>query len=94
LKNGRSVAHVAAAPQFSSFTSNESISRHNLSKGMYTKTFVRATADYITNEPNLLSFKKGEIIQIITSDNWLYGRISNQYGNLPANYVHIPLWFK
>uniref|UniRef100_F1KSK8 Myosin-XV n=1 Tax=Ascaris suum TaxID=6253 RepID=F1KSK8_ASCSU len=60
-----------------------------------TKTFVRATADYITNEPNLLSFKKGEIIQIISrndsyapaSDNWLYGKIGNQYGNLPANYV-------
>lgn len=58
---------------------------------------MKAIADYITNEPNLLSFKKDEIIQIIShsrndlqnhsNDNWLYGRIGSKYGNLPANYV-------
>ncbi|VDK50806.1 unnamed protein product [Anisakis simplex] len=43
----------------------------------------------------MLSFKKGDVIQIITRNdtyaplngNWLYGKIGNQYGNLPANYV-------
>ncbi|VDN93529.1 unnamed protein product [Brugia pahangi] len=59
---------------------------------------MRAVADYITNEPNLLSFSKGDIIQIINrndgtlpmeqnSEQWLYGRIGNHFGNLPANYV-------
>uniref|UniRef100_A0A0N5AY31 SH3 domain-containing protein n=1 Tax=Syphacia muris TaxID=451379 RepID=A0A0N5AY31_9BILA len=59
------------------------------------KIFVRATADYITKEPNLLSFKKDDIIQIITRNNqrndsdgeWLFGKIDNRYGNLPASYV-------
>jgi hypothetical protein len=63
------------------------------------KNYVRAIADYITNEPNLLSFKAGDIIQLIRRDQrtpiapfasnvqWLYGRIDNRYGNLPADYV-------
>ncbi|VDD88673.1 unnamed protein product [Enterobius vermicularis] len=59
------------------------------------KVFVRATADYVTNEPNLLSFKKDDVIQIITrldqhqdpEGEWLFGKIDNRYGNLPANYV-------
>uniref|UniRef100_A0A183EIG9 SH3 domain-containing protein n=1 Tax=Gongylonema pulchrum TaxID=637853 RepID=A0A183EIG9_9BILA len=62
------------------------------------RTFVRAITDYITNEPNLLSFSKGDIIQIISRDDgtlpveqdtgqWLYGRIGNHFGNLSANYV-------
>ncbi|VDM11903.1 unnamed protein product [Wuchereria bancrofti] len=62
------------------------------------RIYMRAIADYITNEPNLLSFSKGDIIQIINrndgtlpmeknSEQWLYGRIDNHFGNLPANYV-------
>ncbi|MCP9262373.1 BMA-HUM-4 [Dirofilaria immitis] len=62
------------------------------------RIYMRAIADYITNEPNLLSFSKGDIIQIINrndgiltmeqnNEQWLYGRIGNQFGNLPANYV-------
>ncbi|VDO46411.1 unnamed protein product [Brugia timori] len=62
------------------------------------RIYMRAVADYITNEPNLLSFSKGDIIQIINrndgtlpmeqnSEQWLYGRIGNHFGNLPANYV-------
>ncbi|EFO15871.2 hypothetical protein LOAG_12639 [Loa loa] len=62
------------------------------------RIYMRAIADYITNEPNLLSFSKGDIIQIINrndgtlpmeqnSEQWLYGRIGNHFGNLPANYV-------
>ncbi|KAK5964470.1 hypothetical protein GCK32_002933, partial [Trichostrongylus colubriformis] len=62
------------------------------------KKFVRATADYITKQPNLLSFKKGDTIELIPlpsgevapSGSWLYGKIGNRYGNLPAQYV-IPL---
>ncbi|VDN04134.1 unnamed protein product [Thelazia callipaeda] len=61
-------------------------------------TYMRAIANYVTNEPNLLSFSKGDIIQIISRSNetfpeeqnneqWLYGKIGNNFGNLPANYV-------
>ncbi|CAJ0945211.1 unnamed protein product, partial [Mesorhabditis belari] len=59
------------------------------------KVFKRAAADYITKEPNLLSFVKGDVIEIIEVDDddekpargWLYGRIGNRYGHLPEDYV-------
>ncbi|KAK6765864.1 hypothetical protein RB195_025653 [Necator americanus] len=62
------------------------------------KQFVRATADYVTKQPNLLSFKKGETIELVPlpngevtpSGSWLYGKIGNRYGSLPAQYV-VPL---
>uniref|UniRef100_A0A7I4Z6U8 Myosin motor domain-containing protein n=1 Tax=Haemonchus contortus TaxID=6289 RepID=A0A7I4Z6U8_HAECO len=62
------------------------------------KKFVRATADYVTKQPNLLSFKKGDTIElvplpngeVVPSGSWLYGKIGNRYGSLPAQYV-IPL---
>ncbi|WKY16951.1 hypothetical protein Q1695_001507 [Nippostrongylus brasiliensis] len=62
------------------------------------KQFVRATADYVTKQPNLLSFKRGDTIELVPlpngevapSGSWLYGKIGNRYGNLPAQYV-IPL---
>ncbi|KIH68670.1 myTH4 domain protein [Ancylostoma duodenale] len=71
------------------------------------KQFVRATADYVTKQPNLLSFKKGDTIELVCvgmvkfkvplpngevapSGSWLYGKIGNRYGNLPAQYV-VPL---
>uniref|UniRef100_A0A0N4WSV2 SH3 domain-containing protein n=1 Tax=Haemonchus placei TaxID=6290 RepID=A0A0N4WSV2_HAEPC len=65
------------------------------------KKFVRATADYVTKQPNLLSFKKGDTIELVilnklmdtvwaTAGSWLYGKIGNRYGSLPAQYV-IPL---
>ncbi|KAL6722500.1 hypothetical protein Aduo_017619 [Ancylostoma duodenale] len=62
------------------------------------KQFVRATADYVTKQPNLLSFKKGDTIELVPlpngevapSGSWLYGKIGNRYGNLPAQYV-VPL---
>uniref|UniRef100_A0A915Q1R9 SH3 domain-containing protein n=1 Tax=Setaria digitata TaxID=48799 RepID=A0A915Q1R9_9BILA len=68
------------------------------SNGGKVRIYVRAIADYVTNEPNLLSFVKGDIIQIInrndgilsmdqSNEQWLYGRIGNHFGNLPANYV-------
>ncbi|VDM92805.1 unnamed protein product, partial [Litomosoides sigmodontis] len=74
------------------------IDKMMLVNGGKVRTYMRAIADYVTNEPNLLSFSKGDIIQIINrndgtmpmeqnSDQWLYGRIGNHFGNLPANYV-------
>ncbi|KHJ96970.1 myTH4 domain protein, partial [Oesophagostomum dentatum] len=61
------------------------------------KQFVRATADYVTKQPNLLSFKKGDTIELVPLPNgevapsgWLYGKIGNRYGSLPAQYV-VPL---
>uniref|UniRef100_A0A915K2X2 SH3 domain-containing protein n=1 Tax=Romanomermis culicivorax TaxID=13658 RepID=A0A915K2X2_ROMCU len=58
------------------------------------KQFVRAISDYITKEPNLLNFNKGDIIQLLPNmqDNqldsgWLYGKLNNKFGNFPAEYV-------
>ncbi|KAE9414672.1 hypothetical protein Angca_006777 [Angiostrongylus cantonensis] len=62
------------------------------------KQFVRATSDYITKQSNLLSFKKGDTIELIPlptseltpSGSWFYGKIGNRYGSLSAQYV-VPL---
>ncbi|CAJ0583911.1 unnamed protein product, partial [Mesorhabditis spiculigera] len=57
------------------------------------KVFMRAVTDYITKEPNLLSFVKGDVIEILTPEDevvpvgWLHGRLGNRYGNLPKDYV-------
>uniref|UniRef100_A0A1I7WYG5 Myosin motor domain-containing protein n=1 Tax=Heterorhabditis bacteriophora TaxID=37862 RepID=A0A1I7WYG5_HETBA len=59
------------------------------------KQFVRAKADFITKQSNLLSFKQGDIIELVPSPDgenaptgsWLYGKIGNQFGSLPAQYV-------
>lgn len=62
------------------------------------KQFVRAISDYITKHLKLLSFRKGNTIELVPlpagevapSGSWLYGKIGNRYGYLPAQYV-IPL---
>lgn len=65
-----------------------------LSEGVQRRQFVVATADYFTREPNLLSFRKGDRIELLTPDDdqpqpvgWLFGRIDNRYGNLPEDYI-------
>ncbi len=66
------------------------------------KQYVRAVADYVTKQPNLLSFKKGDVVQLIrdcdssesdtaAADNgqpgWLYGKLAGRFGNFPSDYV-------
>ncbi|KRX63935.1 Unconventional myosin-XV [Trichinella sp. T9] len=58
------------------------------------KEYVRATADYITEEPNLLSFRKGDIIQLVKTmpdahpgSGWLYGKINTKYGFFPKEHL-------
>ncbi|KAJ1345947.1 hypothetical protein KIN20_000589 [Parelaphostrongylus tenuis] len=65
---------------------------------MQRRQFLRATSDYVTKQPNLLSFSKGDTIELVplpTSEvtppgSWLYGKIGNRFGSLPAQYV-VPL---
>ncbi|XP_032227086.2 unconventional myosin-XV isoform X2 [Nematostella vectensis] len=53
--------------------------------------YVRAMYDYVTQEPNLLSFKKGDVIQIIDKpdieEGWLFGVFASNNGYFPAEYV-------
>uniref|UniRef100_A0A8R1HLW9 Uncharacterized protein n=1 Tax=Caenorhabditis japonica TaxID=281687 RepID=A0A8R1HLW9_CAEJA len=59
------------------------------------RNFVRALEDYVTSEVNHLSFKKGDVIELLQKPegdsppvgNWLYGRIDNRFGYLLAQYV-------
>ncbi|UMM40185.1 hypothetical protein L5515_016916 [Caenorhabditis briggsae] len=67
-----------------------------LSGGVVPKRkFVRALEDYVTSEVNHLSFKQGDVIELLPSPesemppvgNWMYGRIENRFGYLLAQYV-------
>ncbi|CAI2356602.1 unnamed protein product [Caenorhabditis sp. 36 PRJEB53466] len=67
-----------------------------LSGGVVQKRkFVRALEDYVTSEVNHLSFKRGDVIELLPAPegdtppvgNWLYGRIENRFGFLLAQYV-------
>ncbi|CAL2049495.1 unnamed protein product [Caenorhabditis brenneri] len=67
-----------------------------LSGGVVPKRkFVRALEDYVTSEVNHLSFKQGDVIELLPVPeaetppvgNWLYGRIENRFGFLLAQYV-------
>ncbi|CAD6189023.1 unnamed protein product [Caenorhabditis auriculariae] len=59
------------------------------------RKLVRALENYATNEPNHLSFNRGDIIELLPAPegdappigNWLYGRIGNQFGYLLPRYV-------
>lgn len=54
-----------------------------------------ALSDYVTNESNLLSFYKHDIIQLVRNPDskppatgvWLYGKLGEKFGWLPADYV-------
>ena len=47
--------------------------------------------DYVTQDPALLNFKKGDVIQIVhnpeVEDGWLYGIFDKRSGYFPAEYV-------
>eukprot|EP00081_Caenorhabditis_elegans_P009581 NP_001294790.1 Heavy chain, Unconventional Myosin [Caenorhabditis elegans] len=67
-----------------------------LSGGVVPKRkFVRALEDYVTSEVNHLSFKQGDVIELLQEPegetppvgNWLYGKIENRFGFLLAQYV-------
>ncbi|CAG0888186.1 unnamed protein product, partial [Cyprideis torosa] len=53
--------------------------------------YARAVADYVTQEPTLLSFRKGDIIKVTSSKNnepgWLSGVVNGRGGVFPAEYV-------
>ncbi|CAI5456126.1 unnamed protein product [Caenorhabditis angaria] len=59
------------------------------------RRLVRALDDYVTNEHNHLSFKKGDVIELLPSPegefppsgDWLYGRIENRFGYLLLQYI-------
>uniref|UniRef100_A0A7E4VMD7 Myosin motor domain-containing protein n=1 Tax=Panagrellus redivivus TaxID=6233 RepID=A0A7E4VMD7_PANRE len=60
------------------------------------KSFVTAISNYQIKDANLLSFRRGDIVQIVKPDvqnqapsagNWLYGKIGNRFGWFPAEYV-------
>nr|XP_027224871.1 unconventional myosin-XV-like [Penaeus vannamei] len=56
------------------------------------REFVRAIADYMTTGSTLLNFKKGDIIRIITTDQfgdngWLQGTLDGRSGLFPMEYV-------
>ena len=55
-----------------------------------------ATVDYKIKEPNVLSFRSGDIIQVVKENkqdkppatgNWLYGKIGSRFGWFPVEYV-------
>ncbi|CDW54393.1 MyTH4 and SH3 9 domain containing protein [Trichuris trichiura] len=53
---------------------------------------LRATSDYVTAEPNLLSFRKGQVIQLVKTisgvhPGWLYGKIDSNYGFFPKEHL-------
>ncbi|CAG0891501.1 unnamed protein product [Darwinula stevensoni] len=54
--------------------------------------FVRAVSDYITREPTLLSFRKGDVIRVVHKNTylekgWLHGVINGHSGIFPKEYV-------
>ncbi|GMT35451.1 hypothetical protein PFISCL1PPCAC_26748, partial [Pristionchus fissidentatus] len=56
-----------------------------------TRNFVIGSSDYITNEPDHLSFAKGQRIELAEKSGvprgWMHGRIHNRYGIFPAEHV-------
>lgn len=52
-------------------------------------------ADYSTKKDNILSFSRGDFIQLIsdpdtqcpTSGKWIFGKLENCFGWVPADYV-------
>ncbi|GMR61444.1 hypothetical protein PMAYCL1PPCAC_31639 [Pristionchus mayeri] len=55
------------------------------------RAFVLASSDYITNEPDHLSFAKGQRIELVEKSGvprgWMHGRIHNRYGIFPSEHV-------
>ncbi|KAI1725593.1 variant SH3 domain-containing protein [Ditylenchus destructor] len=58
------------------------------------KRFVIAISDYSTNKPNILSFERGNFIEIVRNPdtespvgNWTYGKLDNNFGWFPIDYV-------
>ncbi|CAB3401132.1 unnamed protein product [Caenorhabditis bovis] len=59
------------------------------------RQLARALEDYVTNEPNHLSFNKGDLIEILAAPDgeippvgdWLYGKIGNRFGYLLRQYI-------
>ncbi|KAF0289480.1 Unconventional myosin-XV [Amphibalanus amphitrite] len=54
--------------------------------------YVRATADYTSHDPSLLSFMKGDLIRVIkksqpTEKGWLFGLLDGRRGTFPAQFV-------
>jgi len=54
--------------------------------------YVRAVADYVTRESTLLSFRKGDVIQIVHNEQyvdkgWMFGELDGRVGIFPADYV-------
>ncbi|KAI1732085.1 SH3 domain-containing protein [Ditylenchus destructor] len=53
-----------------------------------------AISDYSTNKPNILSFERGNFIEIVRNSdteppvgNWTYGKLDNNFGWFPIDYV-------
>ncbi|XP_037094410.1 unconventional myosin-XV-like isoform X2 [Pollicipes pollicipes] len=54
--------------------------------------YVRATADYTSHDPSLLSFMKGDLIRVIkksqeTEKGWLFGLLDGRQGTFPSQFV-------
>jgi hypothetical protein len=52
-----------------------------------------ALFEFNAQRPDDLSFKKGEVIQVVrrtdSTNDWWFGRINGRSGNFPANYVQL-----
>jgi hypothetical protein len=49
----------------------------------------RAVSDYASNKPNILSFKKGDVILIVdrSRQDWWRGSLGGSVGAVPATYL-------
>ena len=52
---------------------------------------VKALFDFTPQEDGELEFKKGQVIQVVEKDdaNWWRGRLGDQEGIFPSNYVAV-----
>lgn len=54
--------------------------------------YVKAVANYVTRESTLLSFHKGDVIQVVRDEQyvdkgWMFGKLDGRVGIFPADYV-------
>ncbi|XP_043211488.1 unconventional myosin-XV-like [Amphibalanus amphitrite] len=88
LKNGaRQAFHTSKAS-----TLTDMLERFVAESQSGSHEYVRATADYTSHDPSLLSFMKGDLIRVIkksqpTEKGWLFGLLDGRRGTFPAQFV-------
>lgn len=77
---------------YGSLTYQDGVSPEEVSEEQYITTFFcRALYDYQTNDASSLSFRKNDVIEVLTQleSGWWDGLLGNERGWFPSNYVTI-----